>query len=215
MVSFGAVKEKEFFLLDVGEYILTLSELDEAEGQWGTRMVFKWLVAPKDDFAAYIAKPNGDEHVLWTFTDQDIILGSIQHEFIEALTGRKYSKDDAPPDEDDLLGKRLIAFITHETPTRGKNAGKKREAIVAGSIKPFKGPSKKIAPNVVPADPTYEQITRDELVAKLEKAIGRAVKMETPNHKAYVALNLSEGDNDQLEQLIATVQAEVQDALDA
>lgn len=215
MVTFGAVKEREYTLLEQGEYVLTLSELEESEGQWGDRMIWKFLVAPKDDFASYIAKANGDEYLLWSFTDCDIILGSMAHEFAQTLSGRKLDKDDAPPDEDELLGKRLIAYITHETPTRGKNAGKKREAIVAGSIKPFKGPSKKVAANVVRPDPTMDEATRAELVTKLERAIGRAVKMETPNHAAYVALDLSEGDNDQLEQLIATVTAEVQDALDA
>src|SRR5688572_16652880 len=138
MVTFGAVKEREYTLLDQGEYVLTLSELDETEGQWGTRLVFKFLVAPKEDYSAYICKPNGDEYLLWVFTDLDIILGSIQHELIEVLTGRKFKKDDAPPDEDELLGKKMLGYITHETPTRGKNAGKKREALVAGSVKPFR-----------------------------------------------------------------------------
>ena len=129
MVAFGSVREKELFLLPVGEYVLTLSELDEAEGNWGTRVVFKFLAAPLDDYSAYICKPNGEEHTLWAFTDQDIVLGSLAHEFVEALTGRKFSKDSDPPDEDDLLGKRLIAYVGHEIPTRGKSAGKKRETI--------------------------------------------------------------------------------------
>jgi hypothetical protein len=215
VVTFGSVKEKTFELIEQGEYVLTLSELEMTEGQWGERMIWKFLVAPKEDFAAYISNANGDERTVWAFTDVDIILGSLAHEFVEKMTGKTFGQDADPPDEDDLLGKRVLAYITHETPTRGKAAGKKREQIVAGSIKPFKGPAKKVAPNVTRPEPTEDAAERAELVSRLEKFIGRAVKMETPNHASYVALDLSEGDNDQLRQLIATVQAEVQDALDA
>jgi hypothetical protein len=217
MVTFGSVKEREYTLIEQGEYVLTLSDLEESEGNWGTRLVWKFLVAPKDDPTNYIANQNGDERTVWAFTDQDIILGSLAHEFVEKLTGKAYGKNDAPPDEDDLLGRRVLGYITHNTPTKGKNAGRKQEQIVTGSIKAFKGPqpNKVIAPNVTRPEPTEDEAERAELVSRLEKFIGRAVKMETPNHAAYVALDLSEGTNDQLRDLVAAVQAEVQDALDA
>jgi hypothetical protein len=215
VVSFGSVKEKTFSLIEPGEYVLTLSELEQTTGNWGDRVIWKFLVAPTDDYANYISDDKGDERSVWAFTDVDIILGSIAHEFVEKMTGKAFGQDADPPSEDDLLGKRVVGYIRHVIPTTGKSAGKKREEIVAGSIKPFKGPAKKVAPNVTRPEPTEDAAERAELVSRLEKFIGRAVKMETPNHASYVALDLSEGDNDQLRQLIATVQAEVQDALDA
>ena len=218
MVTLGSVKEREYSLIETGEYILTLSDLEETDGQWGTRLIWKFLVGTKEDPTGYVCNANGEERTIWAFTDVDIILGSLGHEFVEKLTGKTFTKDSAPPSEDDLLGRRVGAFITHETPTRGKSAGKKREAIVQGSIKPFKGPqpNKVIAPNA-PArtEPTAAESERAAKVEALGKLIGRAVKLETPNHAAYVALDLDVGDVDQLEQLIVTVRAEVQDALDA
>jgi hypothetical protein len=218
MVTLGTVKEREFVLIEQGEYVLTLNEIDETEGQWGSRLVWKFLVAPTSDPTGYIVDKNGDERTVWVFTDQDVILGSIQHKLCENLTGKTYGKDAAPPDEDELLGRRVLAYITHHTPQRGKNSGKKQEQIVAGSIQPFRGPqpNKVIAPNA-PArpEPTADEAERAELIARLDKMRGRAVKMETPNHREFIALDLSEADNDQLRQLTATVQAEVQDALDA
>lgn len=215
MVTFGSVKEREYTLLEQGEYVLTLNELEESTGQWGDRMIWKFLVAPKEDYSAYICKQNGDEYVLWAFTDQDIILGSMAHEFAQTLSGRKLEKDDEPPSEDELIGKRLIAYVTHETPTRGKNAGKKREAIVAGSIKPFKGPAKKVAPNAARTEPAAEDTARAEAQARCESLIGRAVKLGTPKHLEYMAIDLATADREQLLMLAATIQEEVMAALDA
>ncbi len=218
MVTFGAVKEREYTLIEQGEYALTLSDLDESEGNWGTRLVWKFLVAPASDPTKYITNKDGKERDIWVFTDQDIVLGSIAHELCEKLTGKTFGKDDEPPDEHDLLGRRVLGYVTHHTPTKGKNAGKKQEQVVAGSIRPFKGPqpNKVVAANA-PArpEPTADEEQRAALVARLEKLMGRAVKMETPRHAEVIALDLSEADTDQLQQLIATVQAEVQDALDA
>jgi hypothetical protein len=220
MVTFGAVKEREFTLLEAGEYVLTLSELDEAEGQWGPRMVFKFLVAPKEDYTAYICKPNGDEFVLWVFTDPDIILGSLQHEMIEALTKRKLQKDDAPPTEDDLIGEKLVGYIAHETPTRGKNAGKKREALVAGSVKPFRMPapkngSGKAAP---PAD-ALDEGDREIVVASLKKRVARLQKLDAENgQKAQDALDASDLETApiaDLERLSDAVAESITAALDA
>lgn len=215
MVTFGAVKEREFVLIEQGEYVLTLNSLDEQPGNWGDRLVWKFLVAPTSDPTAYICQANGEEKTIWAFTDQDIILGSLAHEFVEKLTGKTFGKDSAPPDEDDLLGRRVLGYITHHTPSKGKNAGKKQEQIVAGSIKPFKGPqtNKTFAKNVTRPELAADETQRADLVKQLETLIGRAVKLETPNHAAYVALDLNDGDNDQLEQLIATVRAEVMEAL--
>jgi hypothetical protein len=216
VVTFGSVKEKEFKLIEQGEYVLTLNELEESTGQWGDRMIWKFLVAPKEDPTGYMCKDNGDEYTLWAFTDADIVIGSMGHEFAQTLTGRKLEKDDEPPSEDDLIGKRLIAYVTHETPARGKSAGKKREAIVAGSIKPFKGPGKKIAPNA-PArpDPTAEDTARAEAQTRVESLIGRAVKLGTPRHLEYMAIDLETADREQLLMLAATIQEEVMAALDA
>lgn len=220
MVTFGAVKEREYTLLEQGEYVLTLSELDETEGQWGTRLVFKFLVAPKENFSAYICKPNGDEYLLWVFTDPDIILGSIQHELIEVLTGRKFKKDDAPPDEDELLGKRMLGYIAHETPTRGKNAGKKRETLVAGSVKPFRVPGAKngTAKAAPPAEES-DDADRDLVVAMLKKRVGRLLKLDSENgQKAQEALEASDLETAplaDLERLSDAVQESIAAALDA
>lgn len=187
MVTFGGVKEKTFQLIEQGEYVLTLSELEESEGQWGDRMVWKFLVAPKEDFAAYICNANGDERTLWAFTDRDIILGSLGHEFVENLTRRKFSEDSDPPDEDDLLGKRILAYVTHETPTRGKAAGKKREAIVAGSIKPFVGPSKKVWTGKADDVP---DVDRAALIEETKKQIRKAAILDLEPAERWAVLDL-------------------------
>jgi hypothetical protein len=111
----------------------------------------------------------------------------------------------------------MRVYLTHQAPKQGPNVGKLRERFVQGSAKPFTlVPSKTVARNA-PArpEPAADEAERADLIARLEKLMGRAVKMETPNHKEFIALDLSEADTDQLRQLIATVQAEVQDALDA
>lgn len=213
MVSFGSVKEKTYELIEQGEYVFTLHEIGESQGQWGDRLVWKWLVAPTSDYAAYICNKNGDERTVWVFTDVDIVLGSIQHKVIETLTGKTFGKDSSPPDEDDLIGKRLVAYLTHETPTRGKNAGTAREAIVAGSIKPFKGPGKTVAKNGTRPEPTAEQEAHAEVKAEVEKLIGRAVKLGTPNHLDYIAIDLESADVTELQMVRNTIQAEVAKAL--
>jgi hypothetical protein len=220
MVTFGAVKEREYTLLEQGEYVLTLSELEESEGQWGDRMIWKFLVAPKEDYSAYICKPDGKEYLLWAFTDCDIILGSMAHEFAQTLSGRKLDKDDAPPDEDDLLGKKMIAYVTHETPTRGKNAGKKREAIVAGSIKPFRVPmARNGASKNAPPVEAPDEGDRELIVTTLKKRVARLLKLDKENgQKAQEALEASELDTAplaDLERLSDAVAESITAALDA
>jgi hypothetical protein len=216
MVTFGSVKEREFTLIEQGEYILTLNELDESTGQYGDRLIWKFLVSLKEDPTGYICRTDGNEKTVWTFTDVDIILGSLQHELVEKLTGRPFVKDSEPPSEDDLLGRRVIGYITHHTPKQGKNAGKKQEQIVAGSIKAFKGPqpNKVIAPNVSRPAPTEEQEERAELITRIEKQIGKAVTLNTPHHVEYVALDLNTHDDNELLMLLNTIKAEVAAALD-
>jgi hypothetical protein len=200
MVAFGQVKEREFTLIEQGEYILTLSELEETAGQWGDRIIWKFLVAPKEDYAAYLQKSNGEEVTLWAFTDVDITIGSQAHELVQVLTGKTFDKGSPPPDEDDLLGKRCIGYVTHETPTRGKNAGKKREALVPGSLKPWKGPSKTVARNVVhepvedaPAPsmtPLDDIAERAALIEETKKQIRKAAILDIEAAEQWAVVDL-------------------------
>ena len=219
MVTFGSVKEREYTLIEQGEYVLTLSEIDESEGNWGTRLVWKFLVADKADPTAYICNQNGDERTVWAFTDPDILLGSLQHEFMEKLTGKTFGMGDDLPDEDDLLGRRVLGYITHHTPAKGKNAGKKQEQIVAGSIKPFKGPQpnavRRLDPKAATPEPTADEQAHATAKAKVESLIGRSVKLGTPHHLDYVAVDLDTASTDDLLLLASTISDEVMAALDA
>jgi hypothetical protein len=219
MVTFGSVKEKAFDLLETGEYVLTLNDLDESMGQYGQRLVWKFLIAPVSDPINYINKRkdgSGDAKDIWAFTNTDIVIGSLQHEFVEKLTGRTFDKNSEPPTEDDLLGRRIIAYISHYIPKTGKNAGNKQEQIVAGSVKPFKGPQ----PNKVILSPTSDELPADNqdravLVKRFEKLVGKAVMLETTYHKDYIALDIEATDDASLAALIDQVDAEVKAAVAA
>jgi hypothetical protein len=219
MVTFGAVKEREYTLIEQGEYVLTLSELDESEGNWGSRLVWKFMVAPPADPTAYICNANGDERTVWAFTDLEIIVGSLGHEFVEKLTGKTFTKGTEPPDEDDLLGRRVLGYVTHHTPTKGKNAGKKQEQIVAGSIKVFKGPQpnavKRLDPKAAAPAASDADKVRAEAIERVGKLIGKAVTLGTPRHLDFVAIDLDAADLDDLQMLANTIKEEVQAALDA
>lgn len=219
MVVFGAVKEKEYSLIETGEYVLTLSDLEESVGQYGDRLIWKWLVAPVSDPTAYICNGSGSERTVWAFTDPDIIIGSLQHQFVECLSGRAFGKDEEPPTEEELLGRRVIGYITHHTPKQGKNAGKKQEQIVAGSIKPFKGPQpNKVIYTGTPqpsADAPAVDPARTDLIAKAERIVGKAVRLETPSHLEWARLDFGELADDALTMVIRDAQAEVNAALDA
>jgi hypothetical protein len=219
MVTFGSVLEKKAYaLIEQGEYVLTLSELEESEGQYGDRVVWKWLVAPLNDYTAYFCRDDGQEKTLWAFTDPDIVMGSLAHQFAEALTGRKLGKDSAPPTEDELVGHRLIAYITHETPKTGKSAGIKREKIVDGSIKPFREPGRKAATQVT-ADPSDEDVDRALLVTKLEKQVARLEKLDKASGKkareALEASDLETAPLADIQQLSDAVGESITAALDA
>lgn len=225
MVTFGAVKEREFTLIEPGEYCLTLNDLDDSTGQYGDRLIWKFLVAPTGDPTNYICKGregSGDEKDIWAFTDPDIILGSLQHEFVEKLTGRPFVKGSEPPDENELLGRRVLAYITHYTPKQGKNAGKKQEQIVAGSIKAFRGPqpNKVIAPNVVHqaetvAEDAEDAANRAKLIEEAGRQIAKAGKLETPSASAWQSIDLAELADDALHMVIRDAKDEVQAALDS
>jgi hypothetical protein len=210
--------KKDYPLVETGEYVATLLDLTyEAGGTYGDSLLWKWLLAPTATPTEYLARDDGNEKTFHEYTSPDVIVGSKSHEWIAALTGQVLAEGDEPPDAEDLIGKRMRVYLTHQAPKQGPNVGKLRERFVQGSAKPFTlVPSKTVARNA-PArpEPAADEAERADLIARLEKLMGRAVKMETPNHKEFIALDLSEADTDQLRQLIATVQAEVQDALDA
>jgi hypothetical protein len=223
VATFGGVKEREFTLIEQGEYVLTLFELEESEGRFGERMVWKFLVAPREDPTNYIARDDGQEKTVWVFTDRDIILGSFCQELVEILSGRKFEKDGEPPHEEELLSKRCIGYITHETPTRGKNAGKKREKIVEGSLKPFRLPTDKPRhnapkPTQVSADPDIADVDRALVVTKLQKQVAKLTKLNAEaGAAAQAGLDASDLDTAplaDLERLLTDVTNAVTSALD-
>jgi hypothetical protein len=226
MVTFGTVKDKkEFALLEPGEYVLTLSDIEEVEGQYGDRIVWKFLIASKSAPTDYFARDDGQEKTLWAFSDPDIIVGSLAHEFIEGLTGQTFGKDSQAPSADDLLGKRIVAYVSHETPKTGKNAGVKREKIVAGSIKPYRLPGQKAngtakrAPDQVTADAGSEDIDRALVVSKLQAQVKKLLKLDpAEGERAQEALDASDLDDAplaELQSLLDSVTVAVMEALDA
>lgn len=212
VITLGAVKEKEFKLLEQGEYVLTLSELDESIGQYGERLVWKWLVAPKEDPTGYICKSDGNEYTLWAFTDPDVILGSLTHEFAQAVTGRTLEKGDEPPTEHELLGGRCIAYVTHYTPKQGKNAGKKVEKIVEGSVKPFKLPASRQA-----ARPAPQQAGPDRaaLIAEIRKQTRRAALADIEAAAEWKALDLEAMSTEDLQDGLEMIEAAIKIAVES
>jgi hypothetical protein len=224
VVTFGQVKDKkEFALLEPNEYVLVLDDIEESEGNYGDRLIWKFLVAEKDAPTDYIARDDGQPKSLWAFTDQDIIVGALNHEFIEKLTGRTFSQGSEPPDADELLGKRVLGYVGHEIPKSGKNAGVKREKIFAGSIKPFKLPGQKAAskpaPTQVSADPSDEDVDRALLVSDLQSQVSKLGRLnKDAGRAAQDTVNASDLGNAPLadiERLVGEIKAAVAAELDS
>ena len=178
MVSFGTVQKKQYKLIETGEYVFTLNDVGEISGDYGDRMQWDFLVAENDTPTEYLARDDGKERILRFFTDPEITLGSRQHEWMQALAGRQFGEGDELPDGDELLSKRMVAYLTHYTPKKGKNAGVAREDIVAGSAKPFALPGSKrngaSKPAAAPVQDTNEDGEKDILIAEIRKQIRRA-----------------------------------------
>lgn len=216
-MPFTAVRERTFELIETGEYVFTLNYLtEEPGGQYGDAMRWEWLIALREDPTGYLCRSDGNERTLRVWTGADIVIGGQAHEWIQVLTGRTFEDGADPPDENELLGRRMIAYLTHQAPKKGPNAGKLREKIVAGSAKPFKGPqpNKTVAAPMKRQEPTEAERERAELVARVEKQIGKAVNLSTPHHRDYVAVDLNAASDDELLMLFNTVKAEVTAALD-
>ena len=213
----GPVQKKKVYpLIETGEYVVTLHDLTFKSGPpYGDGLLWEWLVALPSDPTGYICRDDGQEKTIHEYTAPDVILRSKPHEWIASLTGQVLEENDTPPDAEDLIGKRMTVYLTHLAPTQGPNTGILRERFVAGSSKRWAGAHATVARNA-PAkvvDPEAER--RMDVVEKLERLIGKAVKLETPNCRKYVSLDLERGDLDQLRQLVVTIQEEVTDALDA
>lgn len=174
MVAFGTVQKRQFKLIETGEYVFTLNDVGEITGDYGDRMQWDFLVATKENPTEYIARDDGKERVLRFFTDTEITLGSRQHEWVQALAARSFGEGDNLPDGNDLLSKRMVGYLNHYTPKKGKNAGVAREDIVAGSAKPFRlggGATNGAAPKPA-AEPPAEDTA--ELITEIKKQIRRA-----------------------------------------
>lgn len=212
-----ALKERVYPLIPTGEYVATLNDLTfESGGVYGDSLLWKWLLAPPEDPTAYLCRDDGNEKIQHEYTSPDVIVGSKPHEWIAALTGKVLEEGDEPPDAEDLVGKRMLVYLTHQAPKQGPNVGKLRERFVQGSSKRFTlAAPKTVARNVTRPEPSDAEVARKDAVEKLGRLIGKAVKLETPNHAAYVAIDLDEGDLEQLQMLANTIQDEIQAALDA
>lgn len=208
MVSFGQVKKQQYKLIETGEYVFTLNDVGEISGDYGDRMQWDFLVAEKETPTEYMARDDGRERVLRFFTDTDITLGSRQHQWIQALTGRTFGDGDDLPDGSDLLGKRMVAYLTHYTPKKGKNAGVAKEDIVAGSAKPFALPSRKTNGTSKPATaPPQDDADEDKalLIAEIKKQIRRATILDIEPAAAWSEVNLNEMDVESLTDGLTTI----------
>jgi hypothetical protein len=209
--------KKEYPLTPTGEYVATLNDLSyETGGTYGDSLLWKWLLAPVTDPTNYIARDDGMERVFHEYTNPDIIVGSKPHEWIAALSGIVLGEGDEPPESDDLIGKRMLVYVAHQAPKQGPNAGKLKERLVAGSSKPFNlVPAKRVAvPQASrPAAPAAQD--RDAIVKRVEKLIGKAVMLETPNHLNYVAEDINAAETDYLIGLAAEIEDEVKAAVAA
>jgi hypothetical protein len=207
MVAFGQVTKKQFDLIPTGEYVFTLNDVGEISGDYGDRMQWDFLVAPKENPTEYIARDDGRERVLRFFTDTDITLGSRQHQWIQALSNRTFGEGDDLPDGGDLLGKRMVAYLTH------KNAGVAKEDVVAGSAKPFALPSHKSNGTGKAATPPDD--AGDEhaaLVAEVKKQIRRATILDVDSALSWSEINLDLMTVDELKDGLATITAAIEAA---
>jgi hypothetical protein len=213
MVTFGQVTKQQFKLIETGEYVFTLNDVGEISGDYGDRMQWDFLVAPKESPTEYIARDDGRERVLRFFTDTDITLGSRQHQWIQALANRTFGEGDDLPDGGDLLGKRMVAYLTHYTPKKGKNAGVAKEDIVAGSAKPFALPGRKTNGTAKAAAPPDD--ANDEhaaLVAEVKKQIRRATILDVESALSWSEVNLDLMTVDELKDGLATITAAIEAA---
>ncbi len=198
MVSFGQMKKKQFELIETGEYVFTLNDVGEITGDYGDRMQWDFLIAEKETPTEYFARNDGSPRVLRFWTDTDIILGSKQHQWMQALAGRPFGEGDELPDGDELLSKRMLAYLTHYTPKKGKNQGVPKEDIVMGSAKPFSlGGRKNGASKPAVAPPKAD---RDELIADIRKQIKRAIvaDVDAGTIETWQAINLDEMSDEDL-----------------
>lgn len=211
MVTFGQVTKQQYKLIETGEYVFTLNDVGEISGDYGDRMQWDFLVAPKESPTEYIARDDGKERVLRFFTDTDITLGSRQHQWIQALAGRSFNEGDELPDGGEILGKRMVAYLTHYTPKKGKNAGVAKEDIVAGSAKPFALPSRKSNGTAKSAAPPAD--TEDEktvLIGEIKKQVRRAAILDIESAAAWGEIALDTLTVDELKDGLATIKETIE-----
>ncbi len=140
MGALGQVSEQTYDLIPQGEHVFTLHDIEVTDGQWGESLKWVWLLSSPSSPGDYIVTVSGLEKTLWQFTKVDLTVGSRQWEWACALTGRQLAKGDKPPTDEEVLNKRMIAYLTHAAP-RNDPQGQKKEKIVEGSAKPFRGPA--------------------------------------------------------------------------
>jgi hypothetical protein len=210
-------KKKTYPLMATGEYAATLLDLTyETGGAYGDSLLWKWNMALPESPTDYICRDDGDEKIIYEYTSPDVILGSKPHEWIASLTGHMLEDGEDPPDADDLLGKRMLVYLTHQAPKQGPNVGVLKERFVQGSSKQLKGVPGR--PTMRSNPPRAEQPVADDertaLIAKAERVAGKAIRLETPSHQQWKDLDFGFLADDALEMVIRDAQAEVNAALD-
>lgn len=211
MVSFGPVTKKQFKLIPTGEYVFVLDDVGTTEGDYGERMVWDFFVAEKESPTDYLTKDDGSVHTLKFWTDVEVTLGSRQLEWISALTGRTFGEDDELPDGGELLSKRMLAYLTHYTPKRGKNKGIAREDIVMGSAKPFALPRSKSNGAAKPSAPPAESDDdKAALIAEIKKNIRRAAILDIDAAAAWSDVDLDRLSMTDLENGLASIKEAIE-----
>ena len=167
-------------MIDKGEYVLELYELNPFEGEWGDALGWKFWVRDATAPHEILKWDNGDDVDQWETTKPDLTLGSRQHEWAEVLSGRALTVDESgngteAPSDEEVIGKRMRASIAHEIPKRGKRAGQRVAKIVGGLARPV---GKAIAPKAGTNGKAAPAMSREEMEAAWRRGVKRAVALE-------------------------------------
>ncbi len=185
--SFAAATSGEGPRLEPGQYVLTVTSIEPAEGgnqAFGPSV--KWTfavadVATPDDLKA---DDNGGDYEFWAFTSIKMSPQARARQWTEALVGRQLA-DGEKIDPSSLIGKRMQALVIHE---EGDNGMVRAKVSREMPPKPFGAVPAAPAPKAAPAAANGTADT-PTLLERWKKGITKAELLEIDGLGAFRAID--------------------------
>lgn len=213
MQGFEPATNTEGMILEPDNYVVTVKDFQDTEGQFGPQILWKFTVALASSPDVPIYNDEGSPYEFWDYTSTKTTPNAEARKWIRVLLGRDLEEGETP-DLDSLIGKRMRTLIVKVDKQAGgfRNKINRQGTPVLVASRTANGAAKLApkAPATNSAAPS--ETSREELLSAYERGVKRAVALDVPGADVAAAVQPKDLEDDELVAAIATLSRGIKEA---